>query len=1145
MKKTKALLAILLAVLFCFTLTFAACDCEHEFVDGKCTKCGADDPNYTPPSPPSPSKAVITVNPTSMTVTPDDEVVLLFGVSATLDGQEVEVIVSDDGGFDPDNMEEGVYTITYKAGTGESQVTATRTITVEAPKSRLALEVRQNKLGESKWQGNLLTFKNALYVELTQDTDLPTQSGVFCNKGTSAIKLNVEGAYGCSAILDKNGVVIEGRDGANSKLVNAANPTRAGSSVTTIKVGEEDVAVNNAFAKELVIPAGGYAVVVQAKYASDAGADFDGRGFMNYNVIGEIGNVVRLYWVDSGVTDGLLTPYVNQAPYVVTNNSIYALLDDKEFNLQDAVKEGIVLKDDNGTFQIDDDVTIEGDKISIADDGGFDIAVEGVYSVTLTVTDGTVSASVVRKVEVKNDYVILTIDDKLLRVAPEKYIYNQEVTASSAAKYGMIVLDKSYEGEFATNGYGAAIVLDKFGALVRIYDGANLGLYDKDGKAATTPFTTANYAAYAWENLGEDETLIVCPNNGGSNETRGFLLSLRPNVSKGYFGVICSLTGFTFEQKTHVITVGEGQDAPTFTAVEEKYSYNKVVTNPAAYKMIVLTKKVGDVDLSGYKFGNALIVDKYGKIKAVYSGSAKAGIYTADGKAYPDGYSGNVYAVEAYKALANDDLLIIFPNDGTNGADSARTFVDNLIGSDNAASVIGKVISLTDVAFADPDAPQPTVLTLTVGTNKITVDLQQVALNPSAAGKQLLVFTTEYSGVPFASNNGVAFVISGGKIVRIYDGISQKYFDAEHAAGQEGVLNRDNYLTVAIASLKANEYLLAAPNTTGSLSTDPVRSFFNSNRTLNADVSIEGYEITPVNKDMKSLKVNGAIFFNSAIATNVEVTKAGDYDFVVYSYGFSGIVLKNGWSEIFVVDASTGKVVKIYDGVNGKYYDAENTAGVVRTDDMFTLADMSLQAFDNLQPNQLMVIGLNGGRNSNAGRTFLLNNRVYDSEAALVGAEFPSPSAEKVTYMTITVGSKIWRQDMSKVAIDDEYTGVPAFAIYNYGYEGVKISNGYGEAFIVDSATGKIIKIFDGANGKYYDSENPAGVQNGTCTAAGYVNEAFAALEEGQYVIIATNGGSEGNVARGFFMGSRTIGADVSYTVPQTTPDQGESNPEA
>ena len=1148
MKRTKILLAIVLTLVLCLTMSITACTnpCEHNYVDGKCTKCGETDPNYKAPcehiyvdgvctkcgekdpnAKPQPKKAVITVNPATLEVTPDDEVVLMFGVSATLDGKDVEVLIADDGGFDPDDMKVGTYTITYKAGTGDSEATATRTIKVSAPLSQLALEVRQNYLGEQKWQGNLITFKNALFVELTQDTTLTTQSGVFHNKSDKAIVLNVEGSYGCSAVLDKNGVVIEGRDGANSKLVNEANPSRSGSSATTIKVGNEDVTVASAFAKELTIPSGGYAVVIQNKYASEAGADSDGRGFMNYNVIYAVGNVVRLYWVDKGATDGLITPYVNQAPYFSGNSTVYAQMGDAEFNLADAMKSGLVAKDDNGTFELSDDVVIK--EITLSDDGGFDIDKIGNYTVTLTASDGTLSATVTRKVEVKDNYVTLTVGDKTFRVAPEKYIYNQEVTASSAAKYKMIVLDKSYTDAFATNGYGCAIVLGKDGILLRIYDGANVGMYDKTGKltGGQLPFGANDYATYAWEHLGEGETLIVFPNDGASNEARKFGLSLRPvNGSKNYCGEQCTLTNKTFDEKTFYFNVGE----KNFSAKASEYAFNNssvTAQNARNYRMIVYTKEYsGSVELND--FGCAIVMDEYGTLIKVYDGLNTA-LYTVDGKSATTPFVASGYATYAWEHLGEGEMMIVFPEAG--GSNDARAFGLSLC-TDGS---IGQTCQLTDITFKVPPVSN---LVIKIGNDVFTKDSEiTVGINPNATAAtdyDFFIYTTDFCGkLGFKNGYGEAIVIGAdNKIVRIYDGANGKYYDAENPDGikDDTKMTAANYLEKALLSLKKGEYLLVAPNAGSNVA----RKFLLDHRKIDTvvEIAIPDVTITPSAKDGTSLLVNGQYFYNPVFAINAEVAKPADIDFVVYSYGYSGVAIKNGWCEIFVIDATTGKIVTIYDGVNGKYYDAANPSGIARTDAMYTLANMSVEAFEKLLPNQIMVIGLNGGRNSNAGRAFLVGNRSLNKDMA-VGATVPTPATEAISLAKIVVNNKMWYQDASKVAVDAAYSGTPAFAIYHHGYTGELIKGGYGVAFVIDQATGKVVKIFDGASGKYFDADHADGAANAGCTATGYITEAFAALEEGQYLLIAPNGGSANNAARALLYGNRKIGITVSYTLPQ------------
>ena len=96
------------------------------------------------------------------------------------------------------------------------------------------------------------------------------------------------------------------------------------------------------------------------------------------------------------------------------------------------------------------------------------------------------------------------------------------------------------EGDY----YGAAIVLDRYGKLIKVYDGANLGFYQGNGKE-TAHFTTANYATVAFSELGEGEILIIFANDGGSNAARGFALGLRTD---GSIGQVATLTGFTFAE---------------------------------------------------------------------------------------------------------------------------------------------------------------------------------------------------------------------------------------------------------------------------------------------------------------------------------------------------------------------------------------------------------------------------------------------------------------------------------------------------------------------------------------------------------------------------------------------------------------------
>ena len=148
----------------------------------------------------------------------------------------------------------------------------------------------------------------------------------------------------------------------------------------------------------------------------------------------------------------------------------------------------------------------------------------------------------------------ITINGATFTAEAGKWLYNTYVdekvagAAENAYMYNMIIFDKNYTGEaFNTNSYGAAIVLDRYGKLVRIYDGANGGFWTAEGKAASAHFTTATFATVAWSELQEGETLIIFPNDGASNTARKWALDLRGLNGTNYFGEIATLDGFTFE----------------------------------------------------------------------------------------------------------------------------------------------------------------------------------------------------------------------------------------------------------------------------------------------------------------------------------------------------------------------------------------------------------------------------------------------------------------------------------------------------------------------------------------------------------------------------------------------------------------------
>ena len=1060
------------------------------------------------------SKApVIKVDPEVVEIYAGEEVDLLFGVSATDEvDKEVKVTVVDDGGFDSTVV--GTYEITYKAvNSSNLEATAKRTIRVLAPLSQLTLEVRTNKLGEQKWQGTIISFKHDLYVELSEDTNLTKQSGVFHNNTDHDITLSVEGGYGVSAVIDHNGKVIEGRDGANSKLVNEKNPTRSGSTVTKF---DDEITVASAFAQNLVIPSLGYAIVIQPNYAGTT-ADTDGRSFMNYNVIYEYGNCVKLFWADS---KEVITPYVNQAPTVSGNTTVYVAINSTNVDINALVLAGLDITDDNGTFELADDVKITD--VEILDNGGFDASKEGEYIFKLKTTDGKLDTYFTRVVSVlgKEKCVTVTIGDQSHIVLAENVAIDKDLT--SVGNYAYIIYTPNYklkDGEsLPANGHGVALLLDEYGQIVCIYDGANGRKFTKEHHTLKPEVDTetCNPTTYLKDAYDEAKaggyTLVVAPHttiNSAEGGSRKFLLNNRN------YGEKVTITGLDFKTSSLTFSI----NGKTFTAEEGTYTINKILAANlvASQKMIVYTKDLNEETIVCNGFGVAIVLDKYGKLIRIYDG-ANAKLFDLEnpnGKTNA-GFTGNDYAVVAYKSLTEEETLIIFPNDGKNQEGSPRAFGLGL----RTNGSLGKVATLTGFKFAEEAE-------LTIGSKSFTKDGEvKVALNSSDAtynSHDFVIYTTAFRGTLGVVNGyGIAFVIKDNKVVRIYDGANVKYYDSDNLDGvkDETKCSATNYLKQAIASLGANEWVLAAPHDGGS---NLARNFLGSNKAINASVKCTYVNVEPsTNEDMKAINLDGNYFFGASVAVNTVVTKAADYDFVVYSYGYLGRIIKNGWSEGFVIDATTGKIVKIYDGVNGKYFDSENNG--VASGSFYNNATLASDAYGKLEPNQILVLALNGGKDSSLARKFFVGNRKLDKVLSFVNFEVKVLSEEKVDMAAIKVDGHAYFITKDQLLVNEE-TKVAPFLVYEYGYTGNIVKNGYGVAMVIDKTTGKVVRIYDGASGKYFDSENN-GVGN-IVKAAEYLEQAVKSLTENEYVLCAPNGGTTGNVARGLLYDNRKIGIVV------------------
>ena len=236
-----------------------------------------------------------------------------------------------------------------------------------------------------------------------------------------------------------------------------------------------------------------------------------------------VGNVVRLQFAGA---EEPLTPYVDQPPVITGNGTVvYADLGDTAFDIAAAGISGVTVTDDNGTFTVDDDTSVE---LVVADNGGFDINTKGVYTITLKATDGTNETVVERKVEVTGDLYEITINGNSDKRASAIVAIDKDLSVLGKNVY--VIYTPDYTGSLNwSNGWGEAFIINEYGIVIRIYDGANGKYYDLDNPAGisdASKCTAAGYLTEAFNSRQPGEYLLVAP-NGNGNVGRAFLLSNR------------------------------------------------------------------------------------------------------------------------------------------------------------------------------------------------------------------------------------------------------------------------------------------------------------------------------------------------------------------------------------------------------------------------------------------------------------------------------------------------------------------------------------------------------------------------------------------------------------------------------------------
>ncbi len=581
---------------------------------------------------------------------------------------------------------------------------------------------------------------------------------VFRNKSESPVTISLINAYGVGAILNANGVVIEGRDGANGRLVNESCGLR-------VLCPQGSLDASNPLSN-LTIPAGGFAIV-----APNANTDYnqDGRKFINEQINNRIGRVVPLH-----LGEDLIYTYADQAPFVVLGGKIqpsgtFTLTATKSvpFNLL----EGLKIYDDNAAlgeyvelvktesfnpivsvnyYDIFGNETVVTDPMSII----FDL--EGVYDLEITITDGTNEALIETQITVfvfeelsTPAFRIIGADFEYIDLMRVPYTYNFKDT--NDIDTGSYHIYDSYEALLNDTtsiphkmGWGSFIIFDAETGIIEV----NYNIFK--GNVFVAPGVTYIDTALFVDNSGlagitalpEGKILLVGPQN---TDLRTFALG---NTSRDMTGAkiefinVPEVPSLVPQYNTSTLVVNFNSNA--YPIEITGYTWNS--THPGTNNMPTGTVRIytdynNILGLDGTPlnmgFGSYLVIDELTKTIEVYANWGN--VFAIDGVDYVDATSLNGSTVlDTLTSLPAGKILIVAPQGTT-----LRTELFNTIG--NNSNFTGSTLGMFEV-YSSPS------FVITYNSVKYVIDLTGYTYNPTHPGTNNMPtgsveFVTDYANI--------------------------------------------------------------------------------------------------------------------------------------------------------------------------------------------------------------------------------------------------------------------------------------------------------------------------------------------------------------------------------------------------------------
>lgn len=813
------------------------------------------------------SAPVITVTPDTMEFEEGaDDVSLTFGVTVSDEydtglSATVKSIIGENNeeAEDVSEMTAGTWVVTYTATNSKGKEgTATRTYTVTKAASNYIIEVQ--KENDANWvakcgrESKKLVLDPKWYYEYSEDTSVnAAKSGIYRNMSENEITVDVIGGYGQVAIFTADGFMIEARDGANGKLVNADNPVRTASTLTTYPGTSTTIA--SACAKDMKIPAHGFAIVIFQGLLDKPGTeeaeslsafDYDGRGWFNKNAVYQYGCAVKVYLQDDP-TQTITTAYENHAPVVLTKADVSEFVNSTATLEQIKAKlaEGVTYVDDNGTFDPADDVKT-GLTITVGDTStpALDLTAVGSYVYELTISDGTLSTTFTRTLNVKasTPTVATIIIDGTWHELGNNVVVNPTSTSGLGSK-SAIIYTSYFTGTKFANNWGAYFIVGADGKVRESYHPGNNKIYTAGNLAGTAG--SANDVLAQASPLAAGEYIVLAV-NGGSPDWRTTVNGLIA-ASDRMIGKDVSLALIDYQ--------------PTLTANGSKYTpinlaVNVNNANKTTYDMFIYTYGYTG-SFADAVSGQVMVVNASGEITYIFDG-ANGRVHLAGHEALGNGtndntegvrfnwagynaeygtnISGSDYISHAFSKVESGGYLVLAPND-PNRSQIARNWTNGL------RTHIGKVVTLGNLWLADVSAaPQASIK---VGTNTFTPDNAGVNVNNATLSEyDVLVYTKGFTGtVPeYDASAGTAAEIGeikrGVAVVVGADGNVKTVFDSAngyvHFAGHTGLatdnsdgnrlnfatynstneltgdnaVTRGNYVKLAVDNLADGEYVI-------------------------------------------------------------------------------------------------------------------------------------------------------------------------------------------------------------------------------------------------------------------------------------------------------------------------------------------------